>query len=149
MSTLDSSADSAAEESQEEHAGSTSLLSRLGLGGHKASYDDINVPVILMVGFISSVLTFVSIVGVQALYYGYENSEITRKSFDVVNTPKTEIVREQQDKLATYGHTIRQIDTEDGKAEVTRVTIPLEEAIPQVLEAEKQRQEDANTGDNS
>lgn len=143
MSTIDSDANAAAEESQADSHAGQGLLERYGLGGHKATYDDINVPVILMIGFISTVLTFVAIVGVQALYYSYQNDEITKKSYGVVNTPESAIVDEQKAKLQTYGWTVQQVDTEDGKAEITRVTVPIEYSIPTVLEREAAAQKEA------
>lgn len=41
-----------------------SIFSCLGIGGYKVFYDDINVFVIFMIGFVSIVLIFVVIVGV-------------------------------------------------------------------------------------
>lgn len=110
----------------------------------KASYDDINVPVILTVGFVSAVLTFFCIVGVQALFYHYERSEITEKSYgSALALPEKQIIDEQKAKLMTYGHTVEEVDGEDGKVEVTRITIPLEEAIEKTLAEQKKAQEEA------
>lgn len=142
MSTIDSDANAAAEESDTDSHDGQGLLARLGIGGHKATYDDINVPVILMIGFISTVLTFVAITGVQALYYSYKNEEISKKSYGVANTPESAIVDEQKAKLQTYGWTVQQIDTEDGKAEVTRVTVPIEQSFEAVLEREEAAQKE-------
>ena len=116
---------------------------RFSLGAHKASYDDVNVPVLVVVGFVSAVLTFVTICGAQALYYHYENGELVRKLYGTIRTPQTAITEEQQAKLGTFGHTIEQIDTAEGKAEQRRITIPLSEAISTTLEEQKQAQEAA------
>lgn len=114
-----------------------------GLGAHKASYDDINVPVLIVVGFVSAVLTFVTICGSQALYYHYQRSELVRKVYDAVRTPQSAITDEQQAKLNTFGHQLEQVDTDKGKAEVRRISIPLSEAVTATLEQERNAQEAA------
>ena len=63
------------------------------------SYDDINTPVILMVGVISVVVTICTIFFVQGLYYQWANSYIRERSFDFVNEPVREIVEGQKQML--------------------------------------------------
>lgn len=64
------------------------------------SYDDINTPVILMVGAISVIVTVCTIFFVQGLYYQWANSYIRERSFDYVNEPVREIVEGQKALLA-------------------------------------------------
>lgn len=121
--------------------GDTGHDGAFSIGGHKASYDDLNVPVIVTVGFVSTILTVVAIFGVQGLYYGYARSELTRKVYETTRTPQTEIVAEQKAKLETYSHEVRKLESEDGPSESTSIAIPIAEVIPQVLEQQKKAQE--------
>ena len=61
-----------------------------------ASYDDINVPVILMVGAISVILTIATIFFVQGLYYQWKNSYVRERSYDYVNESVREVVDGQK-----------------------------------------------------
>ncbi|MEM9411099.1 MAG: hypothetical protein AAGA30_08300 [Planctomycetota bacterium] len=63
------------------------------------SYDDINTPVILMVGVISIVLTLCTIFFVQGLYYQWQNSYVRERSYDYVNEPVRQIVEGQKKML--------------------------------------------------
>lgn len=65
----------------------------------KPSYDDVNIPVVVMVGFISAVLTLVTIFFVQGLCYQWQNSYIRDRSTDYVNRPVKEIVEGQRAML--------------------------------------------------
>ncbi len=60
------------------------------------SYDDINTPVILMVGFISTIITLCTIFFVQGLCYQWQNSYIRDRSTDFVNEPVRSIVEGQK-----------------------------------------------------
>lgn len=60
------------------------------------SYDDINTPVILMVGAISVIITICTIFFVQGLYYQWVNGYIRDRSLDYVNEPVREIVEGQK-----------------------------------------------------
>lgn len=87
------------------------------------SYDDINVPVILMVGAISAIVTVCTIFFVQGLYYQWSNSYIRERSFDYVNEPVREIVEEQkallggdQEKgIKAVADTMKEVVSEFGK----------------------------------
>lgn len=70
-----------------------------GHAHEKPRYDDINVPVVVMVGFISAVLTLVTIFFVQGLCYQWQNSYIRDRSTDYVNRPVKEIVEGQRAML--------------------------------------------------
>lgn len=61
------------------------------------SYDDINTPVILMVGFISAVVTFLIIALVQGMAYHWEKSYLRKQ--EVVAWPSAKQIAEQQEIL--------------------------------------------------
>ena len=63
------------------------------------SYDDINTPVIVMVGVISTIVTICIIFFVQGLTYQWKNSFIRDRSLDTVNKPVLMIVEEQKHNL--------------------------------------------------
>ena len=66
----------------------------------RPSYDDVNVPVVFMVGVISMILTFVTIWFVEGIFYQWKNGLVTERSYDVVNSVQsTEI--ENQKKVLT------------------------------------------------
>ena len=75
--------------------------------GEKPSYDDINVPVIVLVGVISAILTFVTIVAVQGLCYQWQNSKIKDRA--VVNMPARKYIDDQK-KILDGGEGITSID---------------------------------------
>ena len=60
------------------------------------SYDDINTPVIVMVGVISTIITLCTIFFVQGLSYQWQNSYIRDRSTDFVNQPVRLIVEGQK-----------------------------------------------------
>lgn len=62
----------------------------------RPSYDDINVPVILMVGIISTIVTICTIFFVQGLTYQWKNSYVRDRSLDVVNKSVADAVESQK-----------------------------------------------------
>ena len=74
------------------------------------SYDDINVPVILMVGLISAILTVATIFFFQGLYYKWQNSYVRERSYDYVNEPVREIVDGQKALLSGEQEGIKSIE---------------------------------------
>ena len=82
------------------------------------SYDDINTPVILMVGFISVIVTICTIFFVQGLYYQWANSYLRERSYEYVNEPVREIVEGQKALLEG--------DSEKG-------ILPVEETMKKVI----------------
>jgi len=73
--------------------------------GHEApSYDDINTPVILLVGAISALATLLTIMFVQGLCYHWLNSEMRVK--EVVNMPAVAQINDQKAVLAGGGKTV-------------------------------------------
>ena len=83
-----------------------------------ASYDDINVPVVLMVGAISTILTIATIFFVQGLCYQWQNGYVRERSYDFVNEPVRAIVDNQKKLLTGEQDGIQSID--DSIAEVVQ-----------------------------
>lgn len=69
--------------------------------GHddKPSYDDLNTPVILLVGVISAIVTFLTIAFVQGLCYKWQGSFIRERITDYPNTPVIELIEGQKKML--------------------------------------------------
>ena len=63
------------------------------------NYDDINTPVIVMVGVISIIVTVCTIFFVQGLTSHWQNGFIRERSYDFVNEPVRAIVVEQKKLL--------------------------------------------------
>ena len=62
----------------------------------KPSYEDINVPVIILVGVISTIVTFLSIAFVQGMCYHWQSSKIKDRSTEVVSMPAAAQIVEQK-----------------------------------------------------
>lgn len=88
------------------------------VGPAVSNYDDINTPVIVMVGVISIIVTICTIFFVQGLTYHWQNGFIRERSYDFVNEPVREIVESQKSML--------QGDAEKG-------TKPIEETMKEVI----------------
>jgi len=68
--------------------------------GHEApSYDDINTPVIVLVGAISAIVTLITIMFVQGLCYHWQNSYLQKRSVEPENMPAVIAVNEQKEML--------------------------------------------------
>ena len=64
--------------------------------------DDLNTPMIAIIGFLSAILLFVIIVGMQAWFYSMQNAEFYKK---VVTKPQVELntlISGQQEMLNSY-----------------------------------------------
>ena len=66
-------------------------------GGERPRYDDINTPVIFLVGFISTIATFLTIAFVQGLYYQWHDYQV--RIVETENTPVLKIVEDQKQNL--------------------------------------------------
>lgn len=86
--------------------------------------DNLDVPMIVTAGIVSTVLTIASVVGVQALYADFANAEIERKVITRPTVQSNSKLAEQDAKLAQYGWA----DRETGK-----VVIPVERAMQQIV----------------
>ena len=63
------------------------------------SYEQINAPVIFLVGIISAIATFLVITLVQGMYYHWQREAILSRSWDVVDRPVVEEIDEQRARL--------------------------------------------------
>jgi hypothetical protein len=91
-------------------------------------YDTIDTPKIVVVGFISAILTFVVIVAAQALFFIADDAEYVRKTIQTSDTTVDQVVTQQQARLADY----RWVDAQAGT-----VSIPIEDAMRKVVSEEK------------
>ena len=73
------------------------------------SYDDINTPVILLVGVISAVVTLITVFFVQGLCYHWQNSFLTQREVEPINMPAYKQIQDQK-ALLTGGDQIVPID---------------------------------------
>jgi hypothetical protein len=90
----------------------------------KAKYDDLNTPMIAIVGFVSAIFTFVLIVGFQAGYYYVESSVEMARNKAVGPTRADTVLAEQRGKLASYGWADR---------DQNQVAIPVTQAMALVV----------------
>lgn len=65
----------------------------------KPSYDDINTPLIVMVGIISAIVTYLSVVVVQALTYQMDMNMIRERSHGAQYVKSIEAINNQKAKL--------------------------------------------------
>lgn len=62
-------------------------------------YDDINTPVVLLVGAISAVITLITIFLVQGLCYHWQNEFLTRNQVGPTSMPAVQKIEEQKSSL--------------------------------------------------
>jgi hypothetical protein len=86
-----------------------------------AGRDDVNSGLIAVVGFVSAIVTFALIIGIQVLYYHVSQAENERKVIRVSDVESDSMLAQQEAKLARY-------DNDKG-----RVTIPIERAMELVV----------------
>lgn len=98
-----------------------------------AEQENLNIPMITTIGIISVVLTIVSVIGVQALYYNYANAEVSRKVVEAPTYDADSKFAEQIAKISRYSWVNRQEET---------VTIPIDRAMRLVVQ-EKLKQQSA------
>ena len=63
------------------------------------SYDDINTPVIVVVGLISALVTLLIIMFVQGMCYHWQNNYLTQRSTSAINMPANKQIAEQKAEL--------------------------------------------------
>ena len=66
-------------------------------------YDDPNVPVSVVVAIISAVLLFVIIIGLQAVYFSMQGTELDKKVLSRSNDALESVRAEQLEQLNSYG----------------------------------------------
>jgi hypothetical protein len=82
-----------------------------GHGGHeRPSYDDVNVPVIFLVGLISMILTFVLIWFIEGVYYRWSGGLVTQRTYEVTNTVQKQEI-ENQEAVVENGDADRNISS--------------------------------------
>jgi hypothetical protein len=62
-------------------------------------YDDINVPLIILVGVIAALFTYLTIVFVEGMTYHWGNAVLREQSYDVSNIPVKRILDAQKAEL--------------------------------------------------
>ncbi len=96
-----------------------------------ARYDDINTPLVAVIGFISAIVVFAIIVGVQALYFGYERSVIEQQETRSPSVGAANLIAEQETRLQRQGW----INREEG-----RIAISIDRAMQVVVDDLRQEQ---------
>lgn len=94
-------------------------------------YDTINTPKIVVIGFVSAIVTFAVIVGAQAMFFAANKAEIAKKEVQVADEIVPDAITQQQNKLSTYGW----VDSQKGV-----VSIPVADAMRLIVEEERTRQ---------
>lgn len=67
--------------------------------GDTPSYDDINTPVIVLVGAISAIVTLITIMFVQGLCYHWNNSYLKKRAAQAENMPAVVEIAKQKELL--------------------------------------------------
>lgn len=65
-------------------------------GRQRPSYDDVNTPVVILIGVISMVVTFLTIWFVEGIYYQWQNKLVTERNYDVSNPIQADIINGQK-----------------------------------------------------
>ena len=88
-------------------------------------YNDLNTPMIALVGLLGMLLTFIAVVALQVLYYTTANRRDEQKIVNVPTTASNSLLAEQEVKLTRYGWIARDQD---------RAAIPIERAMKLVVD---------------
>jgi hypothetical protein len=91
-------------------------------------YDTIDTPKIVVVGFLSAIVTFVVILGAQAVYFAADRVETKVKAANAAPTALTDGLTQQQNRMAGYGW----VDPAKGI-----VNIPVNDAMRLVIEEQQ------------
>lgn len=90
----------------------------------KTNRNDLDTPTIVLIGFLSAILLFVLIIGMQVLYYTFQEAEINAKVISQKPAELTRTLLEQQEKLNAY----RWVNEASGT-----VAIPIHAAMDRVV----------------
>lgn len=90
----------------------------------KPHYDDVNVPSVVVLGVVSGLVTFISIVFVQGLYYQWEASQIEVKEYGKP-VAAAKVIALQKESLTGY------LEAKDG---AYKKSIPIERAMTLVVD---------------
>lgn len=99
-------------------------------------YDTINTSAIVLTGFVSAILTFAIIIGVQAMFYSAKQAEQTKKDVNVADNAVIETITQQRQKLNGYSWA-------DDKKQ--NVSIPIEQAMAKVVQEESTKRKGSGT----
>jgi len=105
--------------------------------GQFERYDTIDTPTIVVVGFLSAILTFVVILAAQAVFFAADKVETQVKAANAAPTVLTEGLTQQQNRLAGYGW----VDPAKGI-----VNIPVNDAMRLVVEEQAKAKPEAGVG---
>jgi hypothetical protein len=105
-----------------EHIGSTQA-------DHTAPYDDLNTPMIALAGFVSAIVTFVCIFGLQAAYLQYDRGLQQSKVVDVRLEKVETALDSQKSQLTSYAWINREAGT---------VKLPIDRAMDLVVRENSQ-----------
>ena len=97
-----------------------------------ARYDDLNVTRIAIVGVISIVVTAVTVLAVQVLFYAMAKRSDELKAQQSDYRRQNQFIADQQSEISQYG-----VDPQTGN-----VTIPIDRAIELVVAQDESRQSD-------
>lgn len=95
-------------------------------------YDTVNTSGIVLVGFVSAILTFAIIIAAQAMFYSAARAELVKKDVNVADATVIETITQQRQKLTGYSW------ADDRKQ---KVSIPIEQAMNMVIQKEAGKQE--------
>jgi hypothetical protein len=87
-------------------------------------YNDLNTPMIALVGFLGMLMTYIVIVALQVLYYTSANRRDERMIVNVPTTASNSLLAEQEVKLTRYGWINR---------DEQQVAVPIERAMELVV----------------
>lgn len=104
-----------------------------------AAYDDLNVRRIFTVGIISIVVTAVTALAVQVLYYSMVQWQQADTAAQSDYRRQNRILKEQTDQISSY----------DVDAETGNVTIPIEDAIQLMVNEKGNSTSDADSSDSN
>lgn len=94
-------------------------------------YDDVNTSAVVVVGFVSAILLFGIVVGVQALYFNYEHRVSESQAARFPEVESSNLIAEQEARLKRQGWL---------NAEKTKVAISIERAMRLIVEETRRRQ---------
>ncbi len=104
-----------------------------------AQYDDLNVPRIATIGVISILVTAVTALAVQVLFYALADWQDSVKSMESDYTRENAVLAQQAEQISNYG-----VDPTTG-----RVTIPIDKAMELVIAENQNHAADKQTTDAS
>ena len=73
-----------------------------------ATYDDINVGTVALIGIVGSLLVFVAIAVVQVIYFRFQRAEEDRKVIEVPTRAANAVVEKQRERLTVTGPGVEQ-----------------------------------------